>query len=278
MANLRVVHSNAADRAVLITATTSAGGLVASNLLTDIKSEVWRSTSAAAQDITLEWSSAETVKMVAFPFASLTTSATMRIRGYVNATDLEGAHAFDSGTVAACPADSSYEWGTTELGANTYGFGGAKCAVAWFTGGSFEKIIVTLNDPTNPSEFIEAGRLVCGDYWEPSINCEYGAQISAGDMSKHERDSAGNLRTDRGPRYKAVVVDCSLMPAADRNVLWRIMYGNGMSRPVFFSLSPDAADSDEEAMFNLYGKLTKVAAIKYQFYNQFNTTLEIEEV
>jgi len=278
MANLRIVYSNAANRNLSISASTTSGSLAAANLLTDIKSEIWRSTGTSA-DITLTWTNLEVVKMVALPFASLTTSATMRVRGYTNTTDPEGSPLFDTTALACCPVGSNYEWGNfSSLSVNNYGFGGGKTAVLWFTGGSVRKIIVSLADSTNPNGYLEASRVVCGDYWESTYNADYGASMGAADLSKHERSDAGDLRTDRGPRYKTLTVDITLMPAADRDVVWKIMYGNGMTRPVFFSLIPQSTDASEEAIHQLYGKLARTAALRYQFINQFNTTLEIEEV
>ena len=66
---MRIVADNAADRSTLI-ASSTAGLLAASNLLTDIKSEVWRSTGTSAT-LTMSWPVAELVGMVALPFCSL---------------------------------------------------------------------------------------------------------------------------------------------------------------------------------------------------------------
>lgn len=278
MANLRIVHNNAVPRALSLAATTTAGSLAISNIQSDLKSDIWRSTAATTQDITITWTNAEVVKMCAVAFASLTASATMRVRGYTNAGDAIGSPLFDSGTIACFAADQ-YEWGiNSTLSSNLYGFGGGKSGALYFTGGSVKKLIVSITDTTNPNGYIELAKIICGDYWEPSINCQYGVSLQSNETTKHERDDAGNLRVDRGPKWKTLSVDCEYMPTADRDILWRIMYGNGMTKPVFFSLSPGSSDINEEAMYEIYGKLTRTSAMKYQFYNQFNQTIEIEEI
>lgn len=279
MANLRIVHNNAVPRALSLAATSTAGSLAITNILTDIKTDIWRSTAATAQDITITWTNAEMVKMCAVAFASLTTAATMRVRGYTNAGDAIGSPLFDTGTLSPFTAQGQYEWETVSaLSSNLYGFGAGKTGALYFTGGSVKKLIVTLTDTTNPNGYIELANIICGNYWEPTLNCEYGVNLTAQESTKHERDDAGNLRVDRGPKWKSITVDCTLMPAADRDVLWRIMHGNGMTKPVFFSLNPGATDVNEEAQYQLYGKLSRVSALKYQFYNQFNSTLDIEEI
>jgi hypothetical protein len=96
-------------------------------------------------------------------------------------------------------------------------------------------------------------------------------------MSRHERDDGGNLRTDRGPRFKTLQFDMTLLPAADRDQVWRLMYGNGMATPMFVSLMPEDTDKSGEQIFQIYGKLSKSHSIRYQFYNQFNSQIELEE-
>ena len=100
MANLRIVYDNAANRAT-VAASTTAGTLTASNLLTDIKSQVWRSIGTSAT-LTLEWDDAEMVGMVSLPFASLTSEATIQVLGYLYTTDSNPL--FDTGEQFACPS------------------------------------------------------------------------------------------------------------------------------------------------------------------------------
>lgn len=271
MANLRVVYDNAANRST-VTATTTAGTLVPANLITDLKSDIWRSTATTAT-VTLTWPTAETINMVALAFASLTATCTVRVRGYTLPGD--PGSVFDTGTVL--PFQNNF--GAT-LAANQYGFGGGVTGAVWFTGANVRQVTILVTDTSNALGYVEAARVIAGNYWAPTNNCEVGAEVTAMDMSKQERSDAGDLRTDRGPRYKAMTFDLTFMPQADRNSLWRILLGNGMSKPVFVSLTPDqlAADSAEEQLLQLYGKLTRVAGIKYMQVNQFNSRMEIEEV
>ena len=273
MANLRVVYDNAADRATLV-ATPGVGTLVAANLLTDIKSEVWR-TGTTTASITLTWANSEVVGVVALPFCSLTQTATIRVRGYTNTGD--AAPAVDTGVILACPVGiGAWDWGTTALGVNSYAYGGASYAVAWFAQTSVTKIVIDLVDTA--STYVEAARVVAGSYWTPLNNAEYGVQITMNDLSKHERTDAGDLRTDRGAMFKKISLDLTLMPAEDRNIVWNISRINGMSKPLFFSLSPESPDSVEEQTFNLYGKLSQQSGIRFQFANQFSTSIELEEI
>lgn len=275
MANLRVVYDNAADRAT-ITASTTAGSLAATNLKTELKSEVWRSTGTTAT-LTATWAAAETVGMMALVFANLTPTATVQVKGYTETADAVAV--FDTGAVLACPAVAGLmAMGTVPQGVNGYAYGGSAYGVCWFTAYPIKKLTVLITDTSNTAGYVEVSRLVTGNYWSPVNNAEVGAELSVIDTSKQERTDAGDLRTDRGTQSKALSVDFAVMTASDRNYMWSILRGNGLFRPVFFSLSPQATDAGEEQLHQIYGKVARQSAIRYQLVNQFSSKLEIEEV
>jgi hypothetical protein len=275
MPNLRVVYDNAADRAT-ITASSSAGSLVPANLQTDYKSEVWRSTSLTST-LTLTWATAEIVGMFALAFASLTSAATFRIRGYQNVGD--AVPLFDS--TGPCCAGSDFDvfpWGQMPLGANGYSYGGGAYGVLWLAQpAAITKLVVDIVD-TNQQGYIEASRAVCGGYWEVVNNAESGATVGVVDTSKQERTDAGDLRTDRGTVHKTLAFDLNVMPKADRDALYNILRGNGLFRPLYVSLTPADTDVVGEQVFQVYGKLSKQASIKYLYATLFSTSLEIEEL
>jgi hypothetical protein len=275
MANLRIVYDNAALRSTL-TASTTAGSLAASNLMSDIKSEVWRSTSTSAT-LTLTWTSAEYVSCVALPFCNLTTAATIRVRGYTNTGD--ATPAIDTGAQSASPTTlGQINWGQQFLGVNSYAYGGGTYAVIWFASTAVKKLVIDLVDTSNTQGYVEAAKLITGAYWTPANNADYGVELTVADSSTHERSDAGDLRTDRGTLHKVLNLDLTMLTSVDRNALWSIYRGNGLSRPIFLSLTPLSDDVVEEQIYQVYGKLSKQGSIRYQFINQFSSTIEIEEI
>lgn len=280
MPNMRVVYNNAVKRTSTLTADFTTGSLVASNVATDLKSEIWRAPSATPATLTLTWAAPETISAVAMPFCSLTSAATVRVRGYSDTACT--VQVFDTGAVIAAPSsqvgNSSY-WGVTSAGANTYSQGGAASAVVYFAQASVQGLKIELSDTTNPLGYIEVGCLVVGKYWSPVYNVQNGdLQVDIVDSSKHERSESGDLFTDRGIIYKSLTLSLQHMPATDRNEIWRILRGNGMSRPVFISVIPESSDSTEEYIFSIYGKLSKGSSIQYQFIGQAQTSLQVEEL
>jgi hypothetical protein len=77
--NLRVCWDNALERATSFSASSTAGLLAASNLITTDKSEIWRATGTTAR-LSALWATAEIIQAVALPFSNLSPTATMRVR------------------------------------------------------------------------------------------------------------------------------------------------------------------------------------------------------
>jgi hypothetical protein len=275
--NLRIIYDNAADRAALV-ASSAAGAMTADRLLTEIKADVWRSTGPTAT-ITATWPTAETIGGVALPFCNLSSLATLRVRGYAELADL--VPLFDTGAVFACPAPifGLWNWGSLPLGSNAFAYGGGTYGRVWIpTPGAVKKLVVDVDDSTNPAGYIEAARLVCGGYWEPAENADYGAPATPVDTSKHYRNDAGDLRTDIGARYRKQSVSLSGLSPADRATFWSFVLGNGMPRPVFFSLYPNHEDAKLEQERQIYGKLSTLAALNTPSFQRYASSLDLEEI
>lgn len=276
MPNMRIVYTNKADYATL-TASATAGSLVASNLQTDLKSEIWRSTATSAT-LTLTWTAAETVSCVALPFCNLTSTATIQVQGFTEVADVTPV--IDSGAVLACPSAYGYSADLkVTTGVNSFAYGGATCADVWITPTVVKKIVITITDTNNTAGYIEAGRLVVGKYWSPDYNVENeGVKVTFQEDSKHERSDAGELRTDRGPIYRRLAFDLNVMSSSDRNYIWRIVVGNGMSKAVYISLIPDSTDVFDESVHSMYGRLSSSTTIQYKLLGRHATSLQFDEL
>lgn len=278
MANLRIVYNNVLEAYSTLTASSTAGNLVVTNLLTDLKSEVWRSTSTSAT-LTVTWTNLKALSFVGLPFCNLTPTATVRVRLY---SDTAGTTlVLDTGAIACAPAQmiNSSDAGMPSPGVNTFGYGGGIYADLWFAQTNARRLVVDIVDTSNASGYVECARLVCGAYWSPTNNPPMESiHMSLVELSKHERSDAGDLFTDRGPLYKTLSFNLQYLPSGtDRDTFWRITRGNGMTRPVYVSLTPDVGDLEEQ-MFQVYGKLSRQSEITYQYMGQFAGQLQIEEI
>lgn len=277
MSNLRIVYDNALSRYATLVASSTAGSLAVTNLLTDFKTEEWRST-GTTESLTLTWTNSETVSCVILPFTNLTPTATIRVRGYTNVAD--GTPAVDTGTVLACPATaiSLRGWGAAATGSNAYAYGGGSYARVWLAATPVKKIIIDLVDTSNASGYIEVSRLVTGNYWQPAQNVDYGASVAYQDLSKPYRNDAGDLMTDIGTRFRKMSLNVSYLSPTDRKSLVDLFRGNGLANPFLISVFAGSTDYELERDHMIYCKLSEISAITIPQLDAYSSPLVVEEI
>jgi hypothetical protein len=277
MANIRILYDNVADSATLA-ASSTAGGLSVTNLQSDIKSKIWRSTSTT-ETITATWATAQLVSGAILPFCNLTGNATIRVRGYVNVGDVTPI--FDTGVVYAVPTPSLgfFNWGVDSLGTNAFSVGG-NYARAWIGSPALvTKVVIDIVDTINPVGYLEVSRLVIGYHWSPDVGVDVqNTSFQVVDTSTHTRTDAGDLYTYVGTKHRKQVLNMPSIEPASRKQLWDVMWRNGMSKPLFISLFPDNTDGNLEAAHMLYGKLVTSPSMQTPYFNFQAATLEIEEI
>lgn len=253
MANLRLVHRNDADQATSLSASTTAGSLVAALMQNDRKGGAHRSTGTSVS-YTLTWTGGVSIGCVALPATNLGPTATMRVRLYSDTactTLLQ-----DSGTNFACVGLTSVPWTWTgTYNVNSFAYGIMSKAVTWFAANQagVKGLIVDLVDTSNPAGYIDCSRIVAGPWWSPEWNAEYGCTMLISDDSTTFRNGAGDLPTDRGPMHSELSITLPLMPEADRSQLAQVMRANGVWKPIFLSLMP-AWGTDAEQDHMIFGK------------------------
>ena len=277
MANLRILHDNAANRVSSLSASTTSGSLAAANLLTDRKAEVHRAT-ATSVTYTAIWTTAELMNMVCLAYTNYTSTATIRVRAYSDSADVSPA--VDTGAVLACGYSplGLWPWGTVPLGVNAFSYGGGTYARAYFTPGDYEKLVIDIVDVDQPLSYVEAARLIVGAYWAPEYNPGYGATARVNDTTANSRSQSGDLRSDVGTVSRSLPVDLERIVPTDRARLWNILRGSAKSGPVFISLFPEDDDPELEQAHQLYGKLASDLAISHPMFGNFSAPLEVEEM
>ena len=284
MPNLRILHDNAADRAVL-TASSQAGALGPANLQRDTKGAVLRA-SGLSQTITATWPTQECIACVALIFTNVTSGARMRVRGYER---LDGSvPAIDTGWMMPCPEAplESYPFGELPLGWNAYKWGstntwarggGADC-VAWFPPAFVRRLIIDVSCPDLQSGYIEMSRLVAGNYWSPEHNAEYGASLQLQDTTEVYRTASGMAKTAIGVSSEKLSVSLGHLAADDRARLMRILRDCGPVRPLLFSLFPENPDPLLEQDHMIYGRVTNLDAVSTPYYETYSAPLQIEGI
>jgi hypothetical protein len=277
MANIRILYENQAKRANSLTASSEAGSNVAANLLDDIKTTIHRSTGTSAT-YALTWSAPVAFNMVALAFTNWTSMATIRARVYTLETDPNPA--VDSGVVNACAYAplGQFTWGLQPLGVNAFRFGGGSYGRVYFPSTSGRKLVIDIDDATNPAGFIEQGCLITGHYWEPECNPAWGAEIGMKYSGQHEESDAGDIRTER--RAKRRVLDLQMdwiKTPTDQLAMHEIMM-QGLDAPLFISLFPEDANPVLEQRYQMYCKLKGDTSMAHPKYGLFAVPLSVLEI
>ena len=273
--NLRIVYDNVIDSATLTTST-AASGLPVTNLQQEQKGLVWRSTGTTAT-ITATWSSPQTLRAVILPFCNLTTSATIRVQAYTLAADTVPVR--DTGPRPAGTYAPGDIWGGNQpLDVNSYSFGGGSYARVWFAETAAEKIEITIADTSNPAGYLEAARLVCGNYWSPTYNTNFGLSIGYEDSSQQTRTESGNLLTTVGTLHRTLDFDLQWLTAEDKTRMLSVLRGNGLRKPMFVSIFPEDVDKVKEQEYQIYGKLTNLSKLTHPVYSVYTSNVSLQEV
>lgn len=268
MPNLRVIHQNLADTAT-ITANTTAGNYVASNMQTELKSQFHRTTGTTAT-YTLTWTTDQTVSAVVLPCTNLTASATIQVELQ---NSVNGQIAIQTPTTAA----SSTQIGQfTAPTGNLFAYGAVTKTAHWFTQAytNVRKVIITLVDASNPAGFIDCSRIICGHYWSPTYNASReGLVLTVSDTSTTTRNDAGDLISEQGFVYDQLQLNLGVLTDADRDTLLGITRRRGISQNILVSVFPDNRTASELA-YLVYGKRSN-SSINYILPGFTSTSLEI---
>lgn len=275
MPNLRVIHQNIADTAT-ITANTTAGTYVASNLQTDLKSQFHRTTGTTAT-YTLTWDTNQTVRAVVLPCTNLTNTATLQIQLQSYNTLTSTYQNITGAQLAATTAASSTKIAefNTPTG-NLFAYGAVTKTAHWFDQAysNVRKAILTLVDTTNPAGFIDCSRIICGNYWSPQYNADRsGLVITVSDTSTTSRNDAGDLISEQGFVYDQLQLNLGVLTDLDRDELLAITRRRGVSQNILISVFPENRTANELA-YLVYGKRSN-SSINYTIPGLSSTSLEI---
>lgn len=275
--NLRILYDNVIDSSTLAASSTTAGFPV-TNLQKEQKGLVWRSTSTSAT-VTATWSTAQSLSCVLLPFCNLTSSATIRIKLYTLTTDTTPV--LDTGAVNAGAYTPTDLWGglsNISSSVNAYNYGGGTYARSWFAVTSARKMEVIIADSSNPAGYLELSRIVCGAYWSPQINADFGVTLGYLDTSEQQRSESGNLITSNGTIHKTMSFDLGSIVENDRNKMLSILRGNGLRKPMFVSIFPEDTDVVKEQNYQIYAKMNNLSALTHQFYSLYSSSISLEEI
>lgn len=284
--NLIILYDNLVDiSSSTLTVSSTTGATNKENLRNNTKSSVWRSVGTTAT-LLATFASASNVKAVVLPFCNLTSTATIRIRGFSSnptlsgTTVVGGTQVWDSGVLDACP------WETSLLNSyavppslTSYAYGGGKYARAYYYNTStVTSITVEIVDPSNTAGYVELSRLVIGDYWSPRFNTSYGISLDVVDTSSSDRMDSGDVSIVNSPKYTRLTFDLKYMDSSDRIKMLQLLRSNGYAKPMFVSIFPEHTEAYLERDYQIFGRLSGSSPIVHPIYSMYSTQVNIEEI
>lgn len=235
------------------------------------------------------------IEAAALTYTNLSRGSTIRILGFGAATiTLTGSSdtpvlstvntaILNTNHQLCCPFTSTSlaSWTNLNYGTVTWGLDRqlARVYVAPANHIACRNVVLDIIDPNSTTGYIEASKLICGEYWSPTYNTEYGLSAGLRDDTENVRTEHGDLVTTNGVVYKTLNFNLNYLTPNDRNQMVNLLRNRGKRRGIFISLFPDnVEDYEQESLYQLYGKLSDGVDINHPYYQYFSTTIQLEEI
>jgi hypothetical protein len=215
-----------------------------SGLQDPLRSRIMRST-GTAQQVTVDFATASTVRHVMLCRHNITDSATVTVKFYNGATLQETATA--DVRPRCVMAIAAQERTSTRL-------------------------VIDLSDAGNTDGYLDIGRLVAGVMWQPNINYKWGAVRRVVSADTRNRSKFGSLYQIKRIRYDSYEMKFEHLDSASGDVL------RGLDPTQDYFMSPyfgwgDSNESDMEGMYHPRDFLE----MPHDGHLRFSTTLTVEE-
>ena len=129
-----------------------------------------------------------------------------------------------------------------------------------------------------PTQNVEIGRLIFGDYIEPLYNISYGHEISWTENTKQYRKGGNTLRSSSGFPSKKLSFSLNTIVESDRIKLQDGLRYTGLRKDLFVSLFPMDTDSDKKKHYSGIMKLTKIPSTSEYAPMYYKSKYIMEEV
>jgi hypothetical protein len=243
---------------------------------------VWRNTQLTAQ-IDVDFGQGRIVDFVALIKNNISTTGTIRWR-LSNVSNF-ATTVYDSGVVDAWPIVE--EFGTLPWGVFSWGGYLNPTVAAEYTISAFDILDSTvqarylridISDPDNADGYLQAGRLLAGPAYRPSINYANGVEFEFVDESRVTKSRGGQTFVDEVERFRRIRFDLINLPENEifQNVFNQIDRLKGIAGDVFIVPQPDKASTWPTQ--NIYGRITNTDPIVNSSLTYYGRRIEVEEL
>lgn len=280
--NMIISSTNYVDTANTITADDEVATLPVSNLQDRQIVKIWRNTQTTAQ-IDVDFTTARIINFAALIKHNISQTGTIRWR-LSNASDFSTT-VYDSGTVDAWPIVE--EFGTLPWGVFQWGGYLNPEVAALYTISTFDVLDeavaarylrIDISDPSNPDGYLQAGRLICGPAYEPSINYANGVEFEFIDQSRVTKSRGGQTFVDEVERFRRMRFELINLPEAEifGNIFNQVDRLRGISQDILIIPQPDSPDT--WITQNIYGRISQTGPIVNSALDYYTRLIEVEEL
>ncbi len=273
---MKLIADNQGDAATMTASPAVTASLPVTNLQTQPRASVMRTTSAADQEIKLSWAAARILSAVALVRHNLTSAATWRVQIYSDAawTTLT----YDSGAVAAAPGKAlgDLSWGIDPLGASVFTGWSYAFSSLYFAPVAGQSAIITLSDAGNPDGYMQASRLFVGAHIEPQYNPSYGFKLGWKENTVTTRTDGGSLRSDPTVPYRTLSASLDWIAEEERASLLDALRQVGKRQDIWISVFPGTGGARERD-YSMAAKVVTLPDIVQPSYGVYGAQLDLEE-
>ena len=280
--NMIIYSTNYVDTATSITADDEVATLPIENLQDRQIVRIWRNTQTTAQ-IDIDFGSARIVNFAALVKHNISQTGTIRWR-FSNVADFSTT-AYDSGVVDAWPIVE--EFGTLPWGVFIWGGYLNPEVAANYTISTFDILQtpiqaryfrIDISDPTNADGYIQAGRLLSGPAYEPSINYANGVSFEFVDESRITKSRGGQTFVDEVERFRRMQFELINLPEQEifGNIFNQVDRLRGVAQDILIIPQPD--DPNTWITQNIYGRITSTGPIVNSALDYYSRLIEVEEL
>jgi len=265
-----------------VTVDDAVGTLPITNLQDRQIVKIWRNTQTTAQ-IDVDFGQGRIVDFAAL--IKHTISQTGKIRWRLsNASDFSST-VYDSGLIDAWPIVE--EFGTLPWGVFSWGGYLNITVAAQYTISTFAVLSspvqarylrIDISDPDNTDGYIQAGRLIAGPAYKPSINYANGVEFEFVDDSRITKSRGGQTFVDEIERFRRIRFELINLPENEmfQNVFNAIDRLRGVAQDILIIPQPD--EPTTWITQNIYGRITQTSPIVNSALNFYGRQIEVEEL
>ena len=276
-----ISSTNYSDSGTL-TVDNAVGTLPITNLQDRQIVKIWRNSQTTAQ-IDMDFGQGRIVDFVALIKHTISQTGKIRYR-LSNVSDFSSTE-YDSTLIDAWPIVE--EFGTLPWGVFSWGGYLNITIAAQYTISSFNVstspvqaryLRIDISDPDNTDGYLQAGRLIAGPAYKPSINYANGVQFEFVDESRITKSRGGQTFVDEVERFRRIRFELINLPENEmfQNVFNAIDRLRGVAQDILVIPQPD--EPTTWITQNIYGRIAQTQPITNSALTYYGRMIEVEEL